>query len=302
MEAVINVQNNVFAWFFRSKGVAFVLLRTKKPISPRNKKLAGMRTIEEDIVNLISWNVNGIRAAQRKGFLEWVAEERPDVICIQETKAHPEQLDPALLEPEGYITYWASAERKGYSGVALYTRTEPVSVKVGLGIDKFDREGRTIVADYKDFVLLTTYVPNGSRDHSRVPFKMAYKKALLDTCNALRAEGRSVIFCGDINTAHCEIDLARPKQNQKSTGFLPIERAWIDVVVEQGYIDTFREKHPERAEYSWWAYWGDARKRNVGWRLDYFFTTADLLDRITSAEIHPEVFGSDHCPVSLTLR
>ena len=253
-------------------------------------------------MNLISWNVNGIRAAQRKGFLEWVAEERPDVICIQETKAHPEQLDPALLEPEGYITYWASAERKGYSGVALYTRIEPVSVKIGLGIDEFDREGRAIVADYKDFVLLTTYVPNGSRDHSRVPFKMAYKKALLDTCNALRSEGRSVIFCGDINTAHCEIDLARPKQNQKSTGFLPIERAWIDVVVEQGYIDTFREKHPERAEYSWWAYWGDARKRNVGWRLDYFFTTADLLDRITSAEIHPEVFGSDHCPVSLTLR
>ena len=253
-------------------------------------------------MHLFSWNVNGIRAAQRKGFLEWVTKTRPDVICIQETKAQPEQLDHALLEPEGYRSYWASAERKGYSGVALYTRIEPLSVRVGLGIEEFDREGRTILADYDDFILLTTYVPNGSRDHSRVPFKMAYKNALLDTCNTLRAEGRSVIFCGDINTAHREIDLARPKQNQKSTGFLPIEREWIDAVVEQGYIDTFREQHPERAAYSWWAYWGGARERNVGWRLDYFFISADLSEKVVSAEIHPDVFGSDHCPVSLSLR
>jgi exodeoxyribonuclease-3 len=253
-------------------------------------------------MDLFSWNVNGIRAAQKKGFLEWVTTTRPDVICVQETKAQPEQLDHALLEPEGYRSYWASAERKGYSGVALYTRIEPLSVQVGLGIEEFDREGRTIQADYGDFILLTTYVPNGSRDHSRVAFKMEYKKALLDTCNTLREEGRSVIFCGDINTAHREIDLARPKQNLKSTGFLPIEREWIDAVVEQGYIDTFREQHPERAEYSWWAYWGGARERNVGWRLDYFFISADLSNKVVSAEIHPDVFGSDHCPVSLSLR
>ena len=253
-------------------------------------------------MNLFSWNVNGIRAAQKKGFLAWVTKTRPDVICLQETKAQPEQLDPELLEPDGYRSYWSSAERKGYSGVALYTRTEPLSVQIGLGQEEFDREGRTILADFDDFVLLATYVPNGSRDHSRVPFKMAYKKALLDICNALRAEGRSVIFCGDINTAHREIDLARPKQNQKSTGFLPIEREWIDLVVDQGYIDTFRDQHPERTAYSWWAYWGGARERNVGWRLDYFFASADLSEKIVSAEIHPDVFGSDHCPVSLTLR
>ena len=253
-------------------------------------------------MQLFSWNVNGIRAAQKKGFLEWVAKIRPDVICIQETKARPEQLAPELLEPEGYHSYWASAERKGYSGVALYTRTKPLSVQLGLGLEEFDCEGRTILADFDDFVLLATYVPNGSRDHSRVPFKMAYKKALLDTCNTLRAEGRSVIFCGDINTAHREIDLARPKQNQQSTGFLPIEREWIDAVVEQGYIDTFREQHPARAAYSWWAYWGGERERDVGWRLDYFFISGDLSEKVVSAEIHRDVFGSDHCPVSLKLR
>ncbi len=170
---------------------------------------------------MYSWNVNGLRAIQKKGFLEWLQDEKPDILGLQETKCHPDQLDESIRQPSGYHTYWASAEKKGYSGVALYTRRKPVSVQIGLNIPEYDREGRTIIADYGDFVLITAYFPNGSRDHSRVPFKMAYKKEFLALCNSLRQNGRSVIFCGDVNTAHSEIDLARPKQNQKTTGFLP---------------------------------------------------------------------------------
>jgi exodeoxyribonuclease-3 len=254
------------------------------------------------MTKLYSWNVNGIRAAQKKGFLDWLQETQPDILGVQETKAHPDQLDEALKAPPGYHVYWASAERKGYSGVALYSRVEPDSVQIGLGIEEYDREGRTIIADYGDFVLITAYFPNGSRDHSRVPFKMAYKDAFLEICNQYRVAKKPLIFCGDVNTAHKEIDLARPKQNEKTTGFLPEERAWIDKVVKEGYIDTFRQQHPDRTDaYSWWAYWGGARERNVGWRIDYFFTTPDLVDRIKDAEIHSEVLGSDHCPISLTL-
>lgn len=249
-----------------------------------------------------SWNVNGIRAAQKKGFLDWLAAAQPAILGVQETKAHPNQLDDALLAPPGYHTYWASAEKRGYSGVALFSKTRPVSVQIGLGIDQFDREGRTIVADYGDFVFITAYFPNGSRDHSRVPYKMQYKADFLAFCNALREEGRAVIFCGDVNTAHRPIDLARPKQNQQTTGFLPEERVWLDDITVQGYVDTFRHLYPEQeGAYSWWSYIGGARSRNVGWRLDYFFTTPDLAPRIADAAIHTDVLGSDHCPVSLTL-
>jgi exodeoxyribonuclease-3 len=251
---------------------------------------------------LYSWNVNGIRAAQRKGFLKWLRTTRPDVLSVQETKANPSQLDDELKDPSGYYTYWASAERKGYSGVALFSRVEPKSVQIGLGIEEYDREGRTIIADYGEYVLLTAYFPNGGQDNSRVPFKMAYKEAFLELCDQYRNSGRSVIFCGDVNTAHREIDLARPKENAKSTGFLPVERAWIDRVVDEGYIDTFRSLHPDQKDaYSWWAYWGKARERNVGWRIDYFFISPDLQGRVKAADIHPDVMGSDHCPVSLTL-
>jgi exodeoxyribonuclease-3 len=255
------------------------------------------------MLNLYSWNVNGIRAAQKKGFLDWLHATQPDVLSVQETKAHPDQLDEVLKTPKDYYTYWASAERKGYSGVGLYSRIEPQAVQIGLGPEKYDSEGRTIIADYGDFVLISAYFPNGGRDHSRVPFKMAYKDAFLDVCNRYRAEGRSLIFCGDVNTAHREIDIARPKENSDRTGFLPIERAWIDRVVEEGYLDTFRLLNPDTKDaYSWWAYWGTSRERNVGWRLDYFFITPDLKDRVLEAKIHADVLGSDHCPVSLTLE
>lgn len=252
---------------------------------------------------LYSWNVNGIRAAQRKGFLDWMDRVQPDVLAVQETKAHPEQLDDELLEIPGYHITWASAERKGYSGVALFSKDEPVSIRVGLGIDKFDAEGRTIIADYDEYILLSAYFPNGSRDHSRVPFKLEYYDAFLKVCEEYRSQGKPVIFCGDVNTAHNEIDLARPKQNQKTTGFLPEERAWLDEVVEKGYIDIFRDIYPDAEDvYSWWAYWGKARERNVGWRIDYFFISPDLRDRVVDAEIHMDTQGSDHCPVSLTLK
>jgi exodeoxyribonuclease III len=252
--------------------------------------------------SLYSWNVNGLRAAYRKGFLEWLYAAQPEILGIQETKCHPVQLEQELRQPNGYYTYWATAEKRGYSGVALYSRKEPQAVQIGLGIYEYDREGRTIVADYGDFVLITAYFPNGSRDHSRVPYKMAYKADFLEYCNELRANGRQVVFCGDVNTAHREIDLARPRQNQNTTGFLPEERVWIDKVVQEGYVDTYRFLYPDqKGAYSWWTYIGGARNRNVGWRLDYFFVSADLRPRISSAAIHADVLGSDHCPVSLTL-
>jgi len=255
------------------------------------------------MIKLYSWNVNGIRAAQKKGLLEWFATTQPDILCIQETKAEPEQLDDILRVPDGYHTFWTwSTLRKGYSGVALYTRIAPLNVQIGMGVPEFDAEGRTIIAEYPDFVLIGAYFPNGGQENQRVPFKMAYKAAFLEVCDNLRAAGKSLIFCGDVNTAHREIDLARPKQNQHVTGFLPIERAWIDEVVARGYVDIYRALHPDQTgAYTYWPFWGGARDRNTGWRIDYFFITPDLQDRVIDAEIHPDVMGSDHCPVSLTL-
>lgn len=255
------------------------------------------------MLTVMSWNVNGLRAAERKGFLDWLAQAGPDILGLQETKCRPDQLDAAVRQPAGYTTYWASAEKKGYSGVALYTRQAPQAVQIGLGLPEFDREGRTITADYGDFVFITAYFPNGGSDLSRVPYKMAYKAAFLDYCNRLRASGRSVIFCGDVNTAHRPIDLARPRDNEGNTGFLPEERAWIDAVLDAGYLDAFRCLYPNQTgAYTWWHLVTAARARNVGWRLDYFFISPDLLPRLVDAAIHADVTGSDHCPVSLTLR
>jgi len=255
-------------------------------------------------MKLYSWNVNGIRAAQKKGFVDWLNTAAPDIIGVQESKASPEQLDDALKTPEGYESWWAvSTVKKGYSGVGLYSKIQPQEVKIGLGIEEFDQEGRTVIAEYDDFTFVTAYFPNGSRDHSRVPFKLNYYDAFLNYVNERRDAGRSVIFCGDLNTAHNAIDLARPKQNTKTTGFMPEEREWIDKYIEAGYVDIFRELNPDlEGAYNWWSYRGGAREKNVGWRIDYFFITPDLRDRVVSAEIHPDVMGSDHCPISLTLK
>jgi exodeoxyribonuclease-3 len=255
-------------------------------------------------ITLLSWNVNGIRAVHKKGFLDWLTEAAPDILCLQETRAAEAQLPAALAQPEGYRCFWnASRAKKGYSGTALLTRSEPLDVQFGLDIEEFDQEGRTIIARYPSFTLINCYFPNGGRDHSRVPFKLAFYDAFLEKCESLRAQGQVVVFCGDVNTAHQEIDLARPKDNQKTTGFLPEERAWIDQVVEAGYVDSFRHFHPDlEGAYTWWSVPTRARERNIGWRLDYFFVVSEMLDRVADAFILPEVEGSDHCPAGLRLR
>lgn len=258
----------------------------------------------DSTITLLSWNVNGIRAARKKGFLDWLVEAHPEVLCLQETRAEESQLPGELAQPDGYHAFWnASRRKRGYSGTALLTQTEPLAVHYGLGIEEFDQEGRTVIAQYPSFTLLNCYFPNGGRDHGRVPFKLAFYDAFLEKCEALRAEGHSVVFCGDVNTAHKEIDLAHPRANQNTTGFLPDERAWIDRVVDAGYVDSFRYLHPDLAEqYTWWSMPTRARERNVGWRIDYFFVAPELLDRVADAFILPEVMGSDHCPVGLRLR
>ncbi|MBX7233684.1 MAG: exodeoxyribonuclease III [Caldilineales bacterium] len=254
-------------------------------------------------LTLISWNVNGIRAIQRKGFAGWLAAANPDILCLQETRAEAEQLPDDLRQPAGYQAWWhGSARKRGYSGTAILSKTASLAVEFGLGRPEFDDEGRTVIAHYPDFTLINCYFPNGSRDHSRVPFKMAFYEAFLDRIERLRAEGRAVIFCGDVNTAHHPIDLTHPKTNQNTTGFLPIERAWMDRLVAQGWVDAFRHFYPDlREQYTWWSTPTAARERNVGWRIDYFFAAAEVMPRVRDAFILPEVMGSDHCPVGIRL-
>jgi len=220
-------------------------------------------------ITLLSWNVNGARAAHRTGFLPWLAETAPDILCLQETRCDAEQLPAEMRQPPGYHAFWhGAARKKGYSGTALLTRSAPEAVRFGLGDPQFDDEGRTIVADYPDFTLINCYFPNGGRDHSRVPFKLAFYDAFLALCERLRAAGRPVVFCGDVNTAHRAIDLARPRENRNTTGFLPEERAWMDRLVASGYVDTLRHFHPELAgQYTWWLQFGGARERNIGWPM-----------------------------------
>ena len=253
-------------------------------------------------LRLLSWNVNGIRAGLKKGFLEWMAEANPDVLCIQETKAQPDQLPPALKEVDGYHAYFASAERKGYSGVAIYTKREPQSVTVGFGVDEFDSEGRTLVADYGDFLLYAVYFPNGRSSEVRLDYKMRFYDAFLEHIDAQTAAGRSVIVCGDVNTAHKAIDLARPKENEKVSGFLAMEREWVDKLLEHGHLDTFRLFNDEPGNYTYWDMVTRARDRNVGWRIDYFYASESLSDRIKGAFILPEVMGSDHCPIGIDVE
>jgi exodeoxyribonuclease-3 len=253
-------------------------------------------------MRVLSWNVNGIRAAERKGFLAWLEQEKPDIVCVQETKANTEQLSDQLLRPSGYVTRWASAERKGYSGVSVFSRKPPLSFQEGLGINRFDSEGRTLILDYGDFILFNLYVPNGGENNVRVPFKLEFCEEFLTVAERYHNDGRKLLICGDFNTAHKEIDLARPKENENNTGFLPEERAWLDRFVEKGYVDTFRAFNDEQGHYTWWDYKTFARRRNVGWRLDYFFATENMMSNIATAFILPEIMGSDHCPVGVDLE
>jgi exodeoxyribonuclease-3 len=254
-------------------------------------------------MRLITWNVNGIRAAERKGFLDWLDKERPDVLCVQETKAHPDQLSPGLLREHGYHVTWASAQKKGYSGVATFSLKPPQEARVGLGLPTFDDEGRLILTRHGDLWLYNGYFPNGQNDHARVPYKLDFYRALRQEISALLEDGQSVIACGDFNTAHTALDLARPKQNKNTTGFLPHERQEFDHWIEAGMVDIFRQLHPEQeGHYTWWSYRQQARQRNVGWRIDYHLISQDLQGRVKDARILKDVMGSDHCPVELTLQ
>ena len=251
-------------------------------------------------MRIISWNVNGIRAVEKKGFLDWFAAEQPDVLCLQETKAQPEQLSRQLLEPPGYHTYWHSAQRKGYSGVATFSR-RPLTVQLGFKAPEFDVEGRVLISQHSDFTLLNVYVPNGQSGPARLDYKLRFYDAFLRYCDSLHASGRRLVVCGDINTAHKEIDLARPKRNAGTSGFLPVERAWLDKYLAHGFVDVFRTFHPEPDQYTWWSYITRARSRNVGWRIDYFLVSSDLIPRVKDCVIMADVMGSDHCPVALDL-
>ena len=252
-------------------------------------------------MKLISWNVNGVRAVVKKGFLDWLDQEQPDILCLQETKAHIDQLAAEILTDHGYHTFWHSGERRGYSGVATFCKEEPLYVQEGLGIERYDAEGRVLVTEHENFLLYNIYFPNGQKDDERLQYKLDFYDDLLPIINEQVESGNNVVVTGDWNTAHHPIDLARPKQNVNTSGFMSIEREKLDMYVENGWIDTFRLIHPEGDRYSWWTYRFGARERNVGWRIDYFFVNEGFVDNIEDADIHDEVMGSDHCPVSLEL-
>jgi exodeoxyribonuclease-3 len=252
-------------------------------------------------MRLLSWNVNGLRAIYKKNFLEWFDSEQADIYCIQETKSHLDQLPKKLIERPDYKGYFAQAERKGYSGVALWSKVKPEKVSYELGLPRFNNEGRLIEAVYEDFSLFNVYFPNGKASRERLQFKMDYYETFLKRMSDLLREDKKIVICGDVNTAHQEIDLARPKENEKVSGFLPIEREWIDRLLDLGFIDTFRYFQKEPGHYSWWDYKTRARERNVGWRIDYFFISNNLKDNLKSAFIESEVMGSDHCPIGIDL-
>ena len=251
---------------------------------------------------ITTWNVNGIRAVLRKDAFDWIRTINPDVLCFQEVKAEPIQIkDFNKEEFAGYYQYWNAAERPGYSGVVTYSKTAPLFIQRGMQNRNFYGEGRIITVRFKSFLLLNVYFPNGRRNYSRLKYKLDFYSALLNYCDELHSNGERIIICGDFNTAHNEIDLKNPKQNEKTSGFLPEERIWIDKFLNSGFVDIFRERYPDKIQYTWWTYRYEARKRNIGWRLDYFFVSNSLVPQISDVVIHDDILGSDHCPVTLFL-
>ena len=250
-------------------------------------------------MKLISWNVNGLRAAVTKGFMESFEKLDADMFCLQETKLQPHQIE---LELPGYEQYWNSAVKKGYSGTAIFTRVKPLNVTYGIGIEEHDQEGRVITAEYDNFYLVTCYTPNSQRELARLEYRMTWEDAFRAYLLELDAR-KPVILCGDLNVAHNEIDLKNPKTNRKNAGFTDEEREKMTELLNAGFTDTFRKLYPDVTDaYSWWSYMGKARDRNVGWRIDYFITSARLDKDIVEAKIHPDIFGSDHCPVELEIN
>jgi len=252
-------------------------------------------------MKLISWNVNGLRAVHKKGFLDWLNFENPDILGLQEIKSHQVQLPPELIYTPGYHSYFNSAVRKGYSGTAIYSKEKPIEVRNGLGIERFDDEGRILEADYGDFTFMTVYFPNGKASPERLQYKLDFYDATLEYFNKRVSEGKKLLISGDYNTAHHEIDLARPKENLEVSGFLPIEREWMDRLTAAGYIDCFRKFNPDPNHYTWWSFRAGARERNVGWRIDYFFASANIENQLKNCYHLPDMMGSDHCPVVLEM-
>ncbi len=255
---------------------------------------------EQTMMRLVSWNVNGLRAAAKKGFFDAVAHLDADVVALQEIKALPEQLPKELRAIDGYTAFWNPAVKKGYAGVAVFSRTEPKSVRHGLGIPDFDREGRVLTLEFDDFFLVNVYFPNAQHGLTRLDFKLAFNDALQAFVSELRQD-KTVVVCGDFNVAHREIDLANPKANEGNPGFTPEERAWMDRFLAAGWLDTFRMFNQEPGHYTWWSYRFNARAKNIGWRIDYFCIDAPSSDRVQAANIHSDILGSDHCPVSIEL-
>jgi exodeoxyribonuclease-3 len=248
-------------------------------------------------VKIISYNVNGIRAALKKGFIEWLTAANPDVICLQETKAHKEQLDLSLFEEAGYIYhYWFSAQKKGYSSVAILSKVKPNHIEYGTGIETMDFEGRNLRVDFDDFSLMSLYLPSGTND-ARLDFKLNYMAEFQDYVNHLKKEIPNLIICGDYNICHTEIDIHNPKQNKNTSGFLPVEREWLSGFINSGFIDSFRYLHKEPHNYTWWSYRANARNNNKGWRIDYHMVSEPMKDKIKRAYILPEAKHSDHCPI-----
>lgn len=253
-------------------------------------------------MKLVSWNVNGIRACGKSGFLKWFEEEKADIVCVQEIKATPEQLEESYRNPLKYHAFWNPAQKPGYSGTAVFSKKEPLDVQLGFGIPEFDSEGRVMILKYPKFTLMNSYFPNSQREHTRLPYKLAFCEAFMKKAQSLRKKGENVIMCADWNIAHKEIDLKNPKSNQKNAGFLPEERAWMDRFIQAGYVDAFRQFQPEGGHYTWWSYRPGVREKNVGWRLDYFMANEEFKDRLKTSYHRNEVFGSDHCPVVVELK
>lgn len=248
-------------------------------------------------MKIFSWNVNGLRACMNKGFADFLQNAAPDIICLQETKMQREQA--AFVFP-GYEEYWNSAEKKGYSGTAIFSKLTPINVTYGIGIEEHDKEGRVITAEFPDFYLVTVYTPNSQRELARLSYRMIWEDAFLSYIRSLDAR-KPVVFCGDLNVAAEEIDLKNPKSNRRNAGFTDEERDKFRVLKGAGFVDTFRYLHPDEVKYSWWSYMFKARAKNVGWRIDYFVVSERIKDKIKTAEIHNEILGSDHCPVSIEL-
>jgi exodeoxyribonuclease-3 len=254
-------------------------------------------------VKITTWNVNGLRAALVKGAWQSLLAESPDIVCLQEIKVRPEQLSPDQQAAFGdYLAWWNPADRSGYSGVVTFARQEPLETQLGMCLPEFDSEGRLVISRYPGFSLFNVYFPNGQRDHGRLTYKLDFYHHLLELCDRLHAAGERLIICGDFNTAHREIDLRNPKQNENTSGFLPEERLWIDKYLAHGFVDAYRVLYPERVEYTWWTYRLNARKRDIGWRLDYFLVSEALMPCVQDVTIHSAVEGSDHCPVRLIIE